>query len=905
MRLLTNGQKLLTTRRPLIAPQIGYFKKGTLDAASRLWKDTSPSLIDAPFVGTPTIVADGFRTEGNHSGLDLPNTNGRFSTDGNSYSVDFYLTYDQPKTEWIHLFGRITDVSENHGILIRNQQTTNGTATQRYLSGWAFCTRVRIYANGVLINDVTNATAGSKKSIGCWIDVAKPIHLHFSFEGLYAQVTDPLYPTGLMTVKSYDAYHKGMIGTLHGFTIYDRVLTDAEVKQNYEHWTLPKPLQSLSKQPYAIRGTGNAADKAKAQNFTWALNQHDSFSIEAWMKINTFINYDFGVLIQGATSADDVMIVTGGSGDKMIQFQFGTTGALRTGAGSLTEGKWFHVVGTYSSDGVNTVQRLYLDGVLRQESFNGLKPTTATRTNLQLNLKGANDQALSRIWNKALTDAEVKEVATKIYQPGDAMFADIRGQYLPQQGRVYDLSNTPVNFVLEGSTKLVPSTAPVGQRSSLMLDGMDDYFRFPAAIPAGSAITIEFWFIPKVTGAASLFGNILEGGTAAHTHRCQAHAPYNDNILYWDYGSDTGGVSSANRISYNISAHLNKWTHVALVSSGSANTFQGIYINGELVAQKTTSRGVSINISHLELGRFIGNSTWYQKATVGLFRVFTAVRTQAEIAANMFKLLPAATANLLEQFSLREGLGTTIYGTKGANGIGTGAPAWQTPSIMNWRNRVAKFNGADTIIDLGNPEHLKVTGDTTIEMWINPISSTGRRCLIDHAYGGLGTVVLEPDGTLNYYYGTSGNDASPATGISSTVGIVPNGTWTHIAVTRNTETGEMIWYKNGVKDVSKITSFRKAVAGAHNWVIGLGYTNTRYGGLMDELRMWRSVRSPQEIADNYQRSIDRHPDLVLNYNFDSDLWEASGHGTHGTVAGTLAFEESNNDKLLFNAPIND
>jgi hypothetical protein len=79
----------------------------------------------------------------------------------------------------------------------------------------------------------------------------------------------------------------------------------------------------------------------------------------------------------------------------------------------------------------------------------------------------------------------------------------------------------------------------------------------------------------------------------------------------------------------------------------------------------------------------------------------------------------------------------------------------------------------------------------------------------------------------------------------------------------------------------------------------------KFEGAIDEVRLWNVARTATEIADNYQRSLSRHPNLVLNYTFDSELtFDSSGNNNHGTIVGTVANEDSDNDKLLFNAPIN-
>src|SRR6185436_4342585 len=63
-----------------------------------------------------------------------------------------------------------------------------------------------------------------------------------------------------------------------------------------------------------------------------------------------------------------------------------------------------------------------------------------------------------------------------------------------------------------------------------------------------------------------------------------------------------------------------------------------------------------------------------------------------------------------------------------------------------------RFDGGD-YVDVGNPQALRITGNQTIEFWIKPANFANRQNPYAKAYAGEGTITLEPDGSLNYYYG--------------------------------------------------------------------------------------------------------------------------------------------------------
>jgi len=162
--------------------------------------------------------------------------------------------------------------------------------------------------------------------------------------------------------------------------------------------------------------------------------------------------------------------------------------------------------------------------------------------------------------------------------------------------------------------------------------------------------------------------------------------------------------------------------------------------------------------------------------------------------------------------------------------------------------RAMKFTGK-THIDFGSPQALQVTGSQTICMWLNPANLTNRQNPINKAYGGECTWTLERNGTINYWCGSSGKNASPYTGYLMTKPLKA-GQWAHVASVRNARTGKVTWYKDG-KPVSTRTLKHRAAASKYPLLIGKGYVSN-YQGLMDELAIFNRALSAKEIATLYQ-----------------------------------------------------
>ena len=95
---------------------------------------------------------------------------------------------------------------------------------------------------------------------------------------------------------------------------------------------------------------------------------------------------------------------------------------------------------------------------------------------------------------------------------------------------------------------------------------------------------------------------------------------------------------------------------------------------------------------------------------------------------------------------------------------------------------------------------------------------------------------------------------------------IPLNVWTHIAFTWDDTTNQATFFVNGVVDA--VGSFAPNPPSLGQLLIGLGNSVAYYGGNMDDLRMWSTVRTPAEILDNYDKGlIGVDPDLVFNHNF--------------------------------------
>lgn len=233
---------------------------------------------------------------------------------------------------------------------------------------------------------------------------------------------------------------------------------------------------------------------------------------------------------------------------------------------------------------------------------------------------------------------------------------------------------------------------------------------------------------------------------------------------------------------------------------------------------------------------------------------------------------------------MNENSGSTAFDTSGNNNNGTlSGMTWTTGQYDYGLN----FNGTG-YVNLGNNSDLQITGDQTISMWLKPTDFAARRNPYAKAYGGEGTITVETNGTVNYYYGTAGGNTSPYQGFNMSSPLAAN-TWTHLAIVRDLTNMKLRWYKNGVLTNETNATYASAVASGLSAYVGHGYTS-RFVGVIDEFKMYDRALTQAEVASSMQESANTDHSqevyLTMNEATGSTAYDSSGNANHGTLANT-------------------
>ena len=202
-----------------------------------------------------------------------------------------------------------------------------------------------------------------------------------------------------------------------------------------------------------------------------------------------------------------------------------------------------------------------------------------------------------------------------------------------------------------------------------------------------------------------------------------------------------------------------------------------------------------------------------------------------------------------------------------------------------------KFDGIDDYVDCGNRSTLRLQSNFTIEAWINPEAEQGFPLafmnLTDDYKNGYGFGYV--NGKLRFLVHPLSMDVAEWEDLPGAN--IPLDTWSHVAGTYDGK--EIKFYLNGQLVESKTTS---------NMVQGILWNSLPTGlylgrymattpadaayfkGAVDDVRIWRTVRTEQQIASTYDAK------LVGNEQNLSAYWPLNeGEGTTAIDATANAF----------------
>ena len=442
-----------------------------------------------------------------------------------------------------------------------------------------------------------------------------------------------------------------------------------------------------------------------------------------------------------------------------------------------------------------------------------------------------------------------------------------------------------------------------GQRpfgTALKFDGVDDHVVIadaPSLRPTN--LTLEGWVKFDADRSATILSKLMANGNNG----------YSDNLISYQISYQSGQLvstmSNGSRFDY-ISIPwkpvIGLWYHLALTFDDTTDT-QTIYVNGVPVSIGMVTLSIAYAEHPFLIGAGLSRNVTFPGA-IDEVRIWNVARTGDQIRAEMFRIPSANEVGLIASYSFEESSNANVLdnsgnGNHGAftstpfyvnSGIENPQAAVQPPSgLVGWwsadgnandlaagnngeiRDRTSFYpgvvglgflfsgQGADRVrIADAADGSLDVTGDITINAWINPITPysgypTTPRTIVQKQSLSVNGIIsyglfLEADGRLSF----TSQQAGGAIGRVSANASIPEKKWSHIAVTISDNT--LQFYVDGARLSAVQYPFpRPATDGP--MTIGATPVNRSWGedtvdqfpGGIDEVQLFNRALTSQEI----------------------------------------------------------
>ncbi|MEP5612860.1 MAG: LamG-like jellyroll fold domain-containing protein [Cyclobacteriaceae bacterium] len=497
-----------------------------------------------------------------------------------------------------------------------------------------------------------------------------------------------------------------------------------------------------------------------------------------------------------------------------------------------------------------------------------------------------------------------------------------------------------------GQGQVDPYPTPVPPGNALTFDGVDDYIDLGTdleSVFAGSdkAFTIEAWINPETFTGDNRKIILAKNGNSncgADERQFSFVASSDEGLRFTYYGAND---VSQFRSFEGGSISTNTWQHVAVTYDGSVDTGDGIdrvnfYING--ILQTTVADGaagvfpfnISSGPSHVgigatlnSLGALCDNPDHVFDGPIDEVRIWDTTLDNATILAHVSAVVDNTHPNYenlvsYHRFDDSDGSASIaeVRDLAGTNdGVLNGFPgdnsgSWSVSGALDATvlpNNAIDFDGTNDHIDIGDPVELMIAGDLTLEAWVNwdGITPSHDQTIVGRTFQHetaadniLYQLGIDSEGKLFFHFEHDAGINSPDL---SSIDVMPNGEWIHVAAVRDATAMTVTLYLNGVP-LSMVTgtypnNANGGESSSQRVMIGRRNPNNfdYFDGRIDEVRIWNSPRTLGEIQTNLYAALDgSETGLVAYYNFDQGVPE----GSNGSETTLFDITANGNDGLL-------
>lgn len=618
---------------------------------------------------------------------------------------------------------------------------------------------------------------------------------------------------------------------------------------------------------------------------------NNSMTFEAWIypddvngiqaiasSSGSVLSYNFGIYLLG---------------DKLVALGSTSGGGVQSNA-SIPAGTWTHVAIVYTANTTSpslSTTKIYIDGQLDNTITESFEPTNLGDPILLGNFEGFDwsfDGMLDevRFWNESRTLEQIqflKDRELSATEAGLAAYYDFSNGFpmgdnmalnavedlsansydatlvsMAQTGSGSNWVNGEINIDRFYREELSPcSDCP--ERIAMDFDGLDDEIiipNHPNLVPTNNnSMTFEAWVKPDLgTGNKCL----VSSANSLSVYNLAIYTVFGNKIRV----TATGGQL----VTSNAGIPAGQWSHVAVVFTAiPSNPTQSkieIFINGQLDNTMIDDFELANLGNPIILGD-INGADWSYDGDMDDVRFWSEARLASEIMRDMNAELYGDEENLAAYYNFNYGTPdddntaltfVTDQTVRQQHGALSGFA--RTGFSSNWvsdanssapvQNAALNFDGVDDYLSITwKEEHVATsTNAVTVEAWIYPEKVSGVNMIYSSGVFPNINHQIFLDGTQLFVTG----DGLAGLLANTTV---PTNVWTHIAVVFDqTETR---LYINGTLDNIRVQTLPSSII---DWNTSFGSQSNgepqswNYLGYMDDIRIWNSARTTEEILDN-------------------------------------------------------
>lgn len=452
-------------------------------------------------------------------------------------------------------------------------------------------------------------------------------------------------------------------------------------------------------------------------------------------------------------------------------------------------------------------------------------------------------------------------------------------------------------IVFDGSN----DTVAIGDISSLNFERTD---AFSASVWFKTTYTAPKTILSKMAGSAPYAGWNLQTGNTGYLY-FQLTNTYNTNMIE---------VRTTNSTNFSDG----QWHHFAVTYTGSsAASGVTLYFDGVPQAMTTVKNVLSSSIansSSVQIGSR-NNEDNYFVGSIDEPKVHTYVRTATQVKNEFASRGKSALGVSAQAGSNQSGISSGLVGYWKMDESSWGAPDCSTAVVRdasgstNHANAcpnttgptggaagkfgsAGSFDGTNDYIDALDKTDFEfgaTNSEMTLSAWIYPSTiSPAAAMTIMSKYNSTSNreYIFQMSTTGKLTLSLSGDGAS-VTSLSSTSTLTAN-TWQLVTVTFSAATGATRFYVNGALDKDGTIAVSPIFTGTALFEIGATNKSTTtpdlfWSGSLDEVRVYRRVLSPAEIASLYSFA----PEPIGYWKFDdasgTSVADTSGNGYTATI----------------------